>query len=150
MRCEVKYKVNNPIFMENTTEKPVILFDGVCNLCNGAVQFIINRDDKAKFMFASLQSDFGQQLLEKHNLNKTDFDSFILMENNIIYKKSTAALRMFSGLGGLWKLSYGLFIFPEFIRNFVYDFVAKNRYRFFGKKDACMIPTPALKARFFK
>ena len=136
--------------MENTVQKPVVLFDGVCNLCNGAVQFIINRDKNAKFMFASLQSDFGQQLLEKHQLNKKDFDSFILLENGIIYKKSTAALRMFGGLGGVWKFSYALFIFPAFIRDFVYDLVARNRYRFFGKKDACMIPTPELKARFFK
>ncbi len=136
--------------MENTAQKPVMLFDGVCNLCNGAVQFIINRDKNAKFMFASLQSDFGQQLLEKHQLNKKDFDSFILLENDVIYKKSAAAIRTFSGLGGIWKLFYVLFIFPAFIRNFVYDFIARNRYRFFGKKDACMIPTPELKARFLK
>ncbi len=131
-------------------QKPVVLFDGVCNLCNGAVQFIINRDKKERFMFASLQSDFGQQLLEKHQLNKTDFDSFILLEDEKIYLKSTAALRIYGNLGGLWKASYGLFIFPAFIRNLVYDLVARNRYRFFGKKDACMIPTPALKARFLK
>ncbi len=136
--------------MNSVVEKPVVLFDGICNLCNGAVQFVINRDKNAKFMFASLQSDFGQQLLEKHQLDKKNFDSFILLENGIIYQKSTAALRIFSRLGGLWVLVKGLFVFPAFFRNFVYDFIARNRYRFFGKKDACMIPTPELKARFLK
>lgn len=126
----------------------IILFDGVCNLCNGAVQFIIKRDKKGNFSFASLQSAEGQKLSKEYNLPVTDFNSFILIENNKVYTRSTGALRVTRKLRGLWPLIYGFIIIPKFIRDGVYNWIARNRYKWFGKKDECMIPTPELKARF--
>lgn len=128
--------------------QPIILFDGVCNLCNGAVQFIIKRDKKNYFSFASLQSATGQKLLYEHDLSLNDFNSFILIENNKAYTRSTGALRVLKKLNGLWALLYSFIIIPPFIRNAVYNYIAKNRYKWFGKKEECMIPTPELRARF--
>jgi predicted DCC family thiol-disulfide oxidoreductase YuxK len=130
------------------TEKPVLLFDGVCNLCNFVVSFTIERDPAGKFAFASLQSEYGQAILAKHNLSQKTFDSFILQEGAQIYVKSTGALRVARGLGGLWPLMYGFIVVPRPIRDAVYSFIAKNRYRWFGKKDQCMIPSPEVRARF--
>ncbi|HMR91998.1 MAG TPA: thiol-disulfide oxidoreductase DCC family protein [Chitinophagaceae bacterium] len=127
---------------------PVILFDGVCNLCNSSVQFVIRRDKKGSFRFASLQGRSGQQYLQQYHLPVDDFNSFVLIENNRAYTRSTAALRVARRLGGGWKLLYGFIVIPRFIRDAVYNLVAKNRYRWFGKKEACMIPSPELKARF--
>ncbi|MES2776114.1 MAG: thiol-disulfide oxidoreductase DCC family protein [Bacteroidota bacterium] len=129
-------------------EQPVILFDGVCNLCSSAVQFIIKRDKKKLFRFASLQSDFGQKILSDNNLSPTDLSSFILLENGKIYTKSAGALRVVRKLNAAWPLLYGFIIVPPFIRNAVYNWVAKNRYKWFGKQEACWLPTPDLKARF--
>ncbi len=129
-------------------ENPIILFDGFCNLCNGAVQFVIKRDKKNCFTFASLQSDEGQKLLKKFDLPTTDFNSFILIEDDKAFTRSAAALKVAKNLNGLWSSLYGLMIVPKFIRDGVYNWVAKNRYKWFGKKNACMIPTPELKARF--
>lgn len=129
-------------------EQKILLFDGVCNLCNGSVQFIITRDVKKEFLFASLQSEKGQELLKKFNLPTQDFDSFVLIKNDKYYTKSTAALLVFSSFGGLWSLLKVLLIFPAFIRNLVYTLVAKNRYRWFGKQESCWLPTPELKSRF--
>lgn len=126
----------------------VIFFDGVCNLCNSSVQFIIRRDKDNYFKFASLQSEFGQDFLAKHNLPKESFSSFILFENNRIYQKSTAALRVSRKLRGLWFLLYIYIIVPPFIRNWVYSIVAKNRYNWFGKKEECMVPSKELKSKF--
>lgn len=126
----------------------VVLFDGVCNLCNGAVQFIIKHDKKNIFKFSSLQSDFSQDVLTKNNLSITDFNSFLLLEDQKIYKRSTGALTIVKHLNGLWPLLYGFIIIPPFIRNAIYDWIAKNRYRWFGKKDACLIPTSELKEKF--
>ena len=126
----------------------IILFDGVCNLCNSSVQFVIKHDKQKQFVFASLQSDAGQQLLKQHQLPQQSFNSFILIQNNKAFIKSTAALMVAKQLSGLTKLLYGFIIVPAFIRNAVYNFIAKNRYKWFGKKDSCMIPTPDLKARF--
>ena len=126
----------------------MILFDGVCNLCNGAVQFVIKRDKKKYFSFASLQSGEGQKLSGQYDLPLNDFNSFILIENGKAYTRSTGALRVIKKLKGLWPLLYGFMIIPKFIRNAVYDWIARNRYKWFGKKDECMIPTPELKARF--
>lgn len=131
--------------MEN---RAVILFDGVCNLCNGAVQFVIKHDTKAYYSFAALQSNYGQKLLKEHNLDVKDFDSFVLYENGKVYLKSTAALQLTKHLRFPFPLLYPLIILPAFLRNLVYDFVAKNRYAWFGKKESCMIPSPALKDRF--
>lgn len=126
---------------------PIILFDGVCNLCNGSVQFIIKRDKEARFRYASLQSAAGQKILEQFHLPQDTFNSFVLFEDNKIYTRSTAALRVFSRLKG-WKWTAALQYVPLFIRDGVYNLIARNRYRWFGKRDECMIPTPELKSRF--
>lgn len=127
---------------------PVILFDGVCNLCNGSVQYVIKHDKQGLFRFASLQSDSGQELLQQYQLPQSDFTSFVLMEKGEIYTRSTAALKVARKLSGIVKLLYGFIIVPAFIRDGVYNFIAKNRYKWFGKQESCMIPTPELKERF--
>jgi predicted DCC family thiol-disulfide oxidoreductase YuxK len=131
-------------------DKPplIILFDGVCNLCSNAVQFIIERDPKRVFKFASFQSGYGQSQLEKFNLDKNSLYSIILLKEDKIYQRSDAALLIAKELQGGWSLLYAFIIFPRFIRDVVYNFIAKNRYRFFGKKDACWLPTPELRSRF--
>ena len=129
-------------------DKPIVLFDGVCNLCNSAVQFIIRHDKKNIFMFTSLQSDTGKKLLAQYDLPLNELNSFILIENNKAYTRSSGALRVIKKLKGLWPLLYGFIIVPKFIRDGVYNWVGRNRYKWFGKQDACMIPTPELKARF--
>jgi len=128
-------------------DKPVILFDGVCNLCSRSVQFILKRDKEKKFLFASLQSNYGQELLKKFNLSTDTFNSFILYQDEKIHTRSTAALRMFQQLKG-WKWVKILRLVPKFIRDGVYNLIARNRYKWFGKKDECWLPTPDLKARF--
>jgi predicted DCC family thiol-disulfide oxidoreductase YuxK len=128
--------------------RPVVLFDGVCNLCNRAVQFIIKRDKKKQFRFAALQGKGGNDLLKKFDLPANLFNSFILVEGDKVYTRSTAALRVAKKLSGGWKLLYGLMIVPRFIRNAVYNVIAKNRYKWFGKRNECMIPAPGLKERF--
>ncbi|MCP4522508.1 MAG: thiol-disulfide oxidoreductase DCC family protein [Cytophagales bacterium] len=128
----------------------ILLFDGVCNLCNRSVQFIIERDKKEKFIFASLQSDKGQELLKKFGLPTQNFDSFVLIEEDKFYQKSTASLRVFSEFGGLWVLLKVLLIIPAFIRNPFYSIIANNRYKWFGKQESCWLPTPELQKRFFK
>lgn len=129
-------------------DAPIILFDGVCNLCNAAVQFVIRHDKKGLFKFASLQSETGRALLKRYDLPATNFSSFVLLQHEKAYTRSAAALQVAKQLQGPLRLLYGLIIVPPFIRNAVYDFIAKNRFKWFGKKDACMIPTPSLKARF--
>jgi predicted DCC family thiol-disulfide oxidoreductase YuxK len=128
--------------------KSLILFDGVCNLCNSSVQFILLRDKKDRFRFASLQSDYGQSILKQYNLPTDKFNSLALVENGKIYQKSTGALRIARNLKGLWPMLYGFIIVPPFIRNLVYDIIAKNRYRWFGKKEECMLPRPEWKQKF--
>lgn len=129
-------------------EKQVILFDGICNLCNSSVQFVIQRDADVKFNYAALQSSAGQQILKEHHLPSTDFYSIVLIKDGKVYQRSRAALEIARGLSGLWPLMYAFVIVPPFIRNGVYNWIAKNRYRWFGEKDECMIPTPELKSRF--
>lgn len=126
----------------------IILFDGVCNLCNSSVNFIIENDSKNVFKFTSLQSEKGEQLLKKYDLFNKDIDSVILIENDKAFVKSDAALKIARTLGGKYKMIYGLIILPAFIRNFFYDIIAKNRYKWFGKKDSCRIPTPELQSKF--
>jgi predicted DCC family thiol-disulfide oxidoreductase YuxK len=128
--------------------QPIIFFDGVCNLCNGAVQFTIERDHKNIFRFASLQSEFAKTQLVPFNINVLELDSFIMLENGKIYQRSTAALRVAKKLNGLWPLLYGFIIIPRFIRDAVYNYVAKNRYKWFGKEESCWVPTPELKSKF--
>ena len=129
-------------------DQPVILFDGICNLCNSAVQFIIRHDKKNQFLFTSLQSEAGQKLLAQYNLPANMLNSFILIENDKAYNRSTAALRIAKKLNGIIPWLYGFIILPKSVRDGIYNWVAKNRYKWFGKKDECMIPTPELKARF--
>lgn len=129
-------------------DHPVILFDGVCNLCNSSIQFVIRNDRAARFRFAALQSPFGEQQLRKYKFNTEQFLSVILVVDGKAYDRSRAALEIARRLSGLWPLMYGFIIVPPFIRNFFYDWISRNRYRWFGRKDECMIPTPELKARF--
>jgi predicted DCC family thiol-disulfide oxidoreductase YuxK len=126
----------------------VILFDGVCNLCNGFVQFTIERDKDQYFKFASLQSDTAKEILASFGLDNQSLSTVILVENGQYYTKSTAGLTIISRFGGLWSLAKVLLIFPKFIRDVVYDFIARNRYKWFGEKESCWIPTPELKKRF--
>lgn len=131
-------------------DKQLILFDGVCNLCNSSVLYVIKRDKKNKFLFAPLQSDIGRALLNDFNIDSDKMDSILLYQPQAqrIYKKSTAALYVASHLTYPTKLMVVFFIIPTFIRNWVYNFIAKNRYKWFGKKNACMIPTPELQSKF--
>lgn len=129
-------------------KRAVILFDGVCNLCNRAVNFVIKRDRKSVFKFATLQSEIGRSLLSGNEINNEDLSSFILVLNEQLYSRSTAALKVCRCLSGLWPLMYGFIIVPKFIRDFVYDIIAKNRYKWFGKKESCMVPTPFLASKF--
>ena len=129
----------------------IVLFDGVCNLCNSSVNFIVDRDPKVRFKFAALQSEKGQELLSQIlRANESSFDSIVLISNNSVYIKSSAALRIARHLNGLWPILYSFIIIPKPIRDFVYDFIAKNRYKWFGKSDACRIPTPDLQSRFIE
>jgi predicted DCC family thiol-disulfide oxidoreductase YuxK len=123
--------------------KHLILFDGVCNLCNFSVQFILKRDKKNKFNFTSLQSDAANKILLQYNnekFNPKNLKSIILIENNKIYTKSTAVLRIVKQMYFPFSLLYFFIIIPKFIRDYLYEFIAKYRYAWFGKKDSCMIP----------
>ena len=129
--------------------KPVlILFDGVCNLCNGFVQFLIRRDPREKFKFASLQSEVGRSLLKQFNIDPDLLHSIVVIDNDVAFQRSDAALCIANHLGGGWKILKAFYILPRFFRDACYNAIAKNRYRIFGKKDSCMIPTPELKERF--
>jgi predicted DCC family thiol-disulfide oxidoreductase YuxK len=131
-------------------DHPVILFDGVCNLCNTVVQFVIKHDPAHHFRFASLQSNFGQEVLHRFKLPMEAFGSFILLEDDNIYTKSSAALRVVKKLKGAWSGLYGFIIVPPFIRNAVYNLVAKKRYQWFGKQETCWVPTPELSSLFIE
>ena len=129
--------------------KKIILFDGVCNLCNKTVNKVIDYDKKNTFLFTALQSETGQQIIKKIGINTNEVDSIILYENNMAYYiKSTAAIKIMNDLGGFWSVTKIFWIFPEGFRNWVYDIIARNRYKWFGKEDNCRIPTPELKAKF--
>lgn len=132
------------------SQQPIILFDGVCNFCNSAVNFVLKRNRKANILFAPMQSEAGQKLLQQYHLPVDDMSSFIFIDEGRPYKQSTAALKVCRYLRGLWPLCFGFIIVPEFIRDGLYNLVARNRYRWFGKKDSCMIPTPEIKARFIQ
>ena len=125
-----------------------ILFDGVCNLCNGFVQFVIARDPSARFRFAALQSDAAARLLREARVRSPLPDSVVLVEDGRVYVRSEAALRIARGLRFPWPLFYGAVVIPRGIRDRVYDVVAAHRYRWFGRRETCMIPTPDLRRRF--
>ncbi len=129
-------------------EQSIILFDGVCNLCNSAVNFVIERDKKNLIQFALLQSETAYVLLAKHKMHKQEMKSFIFIEHGKVYTQSTAALKVCRHLSGAWPALYTLIIIPSFIRDGIYKWIAKNRYKWFGKKDECMIPTPELQVKF--
>jgi predicted DCC family thiol-disulfide oxidoreductase YuxK len=129
--------------------KKIVLFDGVCNLCNGAIQFIIKRDNSDIFRYAALQSDIGKQIVSERNIDISKVDSIILIDPGVVYYiKSTAALEIGKGLKGYRTISSVLLWFPSTLRDIVYDFIARNRYQWYGKKEECMVPSPELKAKF--
>lgn len=127
---------------------PIIFFDGVCNLCEGSVQFILKIDKKKIFRFASLQGKAGQAMLAARGLPGDAFKSFVVQEGDTIYTQSTGALRVLKHVGGAWSLLYAFIIVPKFIRDGVYNFISRNRYKWFGEKKECWLPTPALRQRF--
>jgi len=129
--------------------KKIILFDGVCNLCNGFIQFVIKRDSADTFRYASLQSEIGKKLVYERGIDSNSIDSVVLIEPGVAYYiKSDAALQIGSDLNGFGSLSRILYLIPSGLRNIVYDLIARYRYAWFGKKDACMIPTPELQSKF--
>lgn len=129
-------------------QQAVILFDGVCNFCNGTVNFLLRQDKKMRFRFAALQSEAGQALLAQYGLSKENLDTFILLDNGKVYRRSTAALRVGNNLPWYWQWTQVFRIVPPFIRDGVYNFIARNRYKWFGKKATCMLPTPGMQSRF--
>ena len=132
-------------------DKKIVLFDGVCNYCNDKINFIIKNDKKDVFRFVSLQSELGQKILNHIGINPKHIDSIVLYEPGIsYYYKSTAALEIAKGLSGIFTLATVFKILPAGIRDFIYDYVAKHRYKWYGKKESCMIPTPELKSKFLE
>jgi predicted DCC family thiol-disulfide oxidoreductase YuxK len=129
-------------------DHPVILFDGVCNFCNASINFIIQHDKKKVFRFAPLQSQAGQKLLQHYHLPTENFGSFLLIEKGIVYQKSTAALKVYSKLSWFWKWTQLGWLAPKFFRDAVYDLIARNRYKWFGKKETCMVPSSDVRNRF--
>ena len=136
--------------MENLPkDKKIILFDGVCNLCDATVQFIIKKDKKDIFRFVAIQSDLGEQIIKYIGIDTTKTDSILLYEpGNAYYYKAEAALKIAKELGSIYAVLSLFTVLPKSLSNIVYDYVARNRYKWYGKKDACMIPTPAMKAKF--
>ena len=126
----------------------IVLFDGVCNFCNGAVNWVIERDKESYFKFAALQSEIGEELAAKHGIDRNDTDSVILIEDDKCYTHSDAALRIARKLQGGWSTAYAFRVVPRPIRDFSYKLFAKYRYTLFGKQDQCMMPTPEIRARF--
>ena len=136
--------------MKTLSQQSVIFFDGVCNLCNSTVQFIIKKDTKNVFYFASLQSDAAKNILLQYAERNFELNSIVFISNNTVYIKSSAVLRIFRNLGGGYKLLFVFWIVPKPIRDFVYDYIARNRYKWFGQKDQCMLPNEAIKSRFLE
>ncbi|MFT5146062.1 MAG: thiol-disulfide oxidoreductase DCC family protein [Flavobacteriales bacterium] len=129
--------------------KKIILFDGICNLCNSAVAIVIKQDKKNTFLFAAIQSKKGKEIIDYLEIDIVKIDAIILYEPGVSYDvKSTAALKIMNDFGQFWQLTKLFWVFPKGLRNQVYDFIAKNRYKWFGKKEACMIPTNDLKSKF--
>ncbi|MDQ3320944.1 MAG: thiol-disulfide oxidoreductase DCC family protein [Acidobacteriota bacterium] len=126
----------------------IILFDGVCNFCNGSVNFIIERDPEKHFKFAPLQSEVGEKLLRDNGVDKIETDSVVLIEDGKVYTRTTAALRIARKLSGYWSWFYGFTVVPSFIRDVFYKLFAKYRYKMFGKQEACMLPSPEVRERF--
>ncbi len=136
--------------MNKIPNQSYIFFDGVCNLCNGFVQFVITRDKQEKFKFSSLQSQAAEKMLKPFDFPLDELKTIILLQDGKIYLRSRAVLRIASQLGGSWKLSALLYVFPSFLSDAVYNLVSKYRYKLFGKRDSCMIPSPELKSRLIE
>lgn len=134
--------------MDEEKEHPVILFDGECNLCNCAVQMVIKNDKKNIFRFASLQSEYAKNALANFEIDSSEMKTFILLQDGKMFSRSTAALLVAKKLSGFWPLLYGFIIVPQFIRDGVYNFISRNRYKWFGKRDSCWVPTPDLRKKF--
>lgn len=130
--------------------KQIIFFDGICNLCNGFVQFIIKRDPRARFQFASLQSKAGEKAMKESALPAASLSTVVYLKDDHYYFKSSAALHILKDLGRGWNLFYGFILIPKPLRDGVYNILARNRYRLFGKRAECMIPTPELRDRFLE
>jgi predicted DCC family thiol-disulfide oxidoreductase YuxK len=130
--------------------KKIVLFDGVCNLCTGSVRFIISHDRRGVFSFAALQSNAGREILRRFHLTTARPHSFFLVDDGRIYDRSSAALRVTRYCDGIWKLLSVLIVVPRFFRDAVYDWIARNRYDWFGKKNECWIPSADLRARFLE
>lgn len=126
----------------------IVVFDGICNLCNASVSFIIRRDPKALFRFSPLQSDFSQTYLSDRGLNLSGRDTLVLIEGEEVYTESTAALKIAGKLKGFWPAFYLLILVPRPIRDFFYRIIARNRYSWFGRRDHCMVPDPSISDRF--
>ena len=133
--------------MQQAKEK-LVLFDGVCNFCNFWIQFALKRDKQGKLRFASLQGETARQLLPQYNIDPSIITSVIFIEDGVAYRESTAALKVCRHLDGGWKLFYALIIIPTFIRDGIYKWVGRNRYKWFGKQESCMLPTPEQRKRF--
>jgi predicted DCC family thiol-disulfide oxidoreductase YuxK len=132
-------------------DKKIILFDGVCNLCDAAMQFIINHDKKDTFRFVSLQSDLGKKIITHLGIDSTKIDSIVLYEpGQAYYYKSQAALKIANELGGIYALFHIAAILPKSILNLIYDYIAKNRYKWYGRKESCMVPSPEVSAKFLE
>ncbi len=132
-------------------DKKIILFDGVCNLCNASVQFILKRDKMDRFRFVALQSVLGQKIINHIGIDTKKADSLILYEpGKAYYSKASAVLKITKELGGFYNLMSVLTVLPKAIQNYIYDYIAKNRYRWYGKKDTCMFPTPELESKFLQ
>ena len=135
--------------MANTEHKRIVLFDGVCNFCNAAVMFIIDRDPREHFAFAPLQSDLGQKLLRERGFTDLNPETVVLVDGERVFCRSTAGLRIAMGMGALWPLLGVLgYLVPRVLRDWLYRAFAKRRYRWFGKADSCRVPTPELRRRF--
>jgi predicted DCC family thiol-disulfide oxidoreductase YuxK len=126
----------------------IILFDGVCNLCNNSVQFIIKRDRKGVFKFSPIQSDAGQALFVEYSIDSAEVDSIVYIKDDRYFIQSSAILNILRDIGGIWKLCYLFILVPPFIRDYFYRFIAKSRYSVFGKRDRCMIPSKENENRF--
>lgn len=126
----------------------IVYFDGVCNLCNSAINFLIDQDKKQNLKFASLQSEAGEEVLRRFALPSDDYDSFLFLKGDQLFQKSEAVLEIVKLLGGAWPLLAVFKIIPRLVRDWMYTQVAQNRYKWFGKRDECRLPTPELKARF--
>ena len=126
----------------------IIVFDGVCNLCESSVNFVIRRDERRNFKFARAQSQIGIDLQNQYDINVLDLETMVLIKDGVAYAKSDAAIEIAKNLDGLWKILSSIKVVPKTVRDWIYSKIAKNRYRWFGKKDSCMVPSMDIKSRF--